>query len=289
MRKLPPFSSMRAFEAAARLGSFKHAAAELSVSPTAISHQIRQLERRCGKTLFHRQTRKVALTQEGEDFSNSLGSAFDLLANAYETLRTDTHRAQVTLGGGPLIVSRWLLKLLPDFWSDHPDIDLWLHHSPLQVWQQIDRYDLAIAWGDGKWSNVESLALLNVEVTPVISPTLGEKIQLKSPADLLKLPLLHHRTTKDWQQWFKTVGVQTDEKLPGTVFEDANILLQAAIAHRGTALGFSPLINEDLETGKLVCPFKSSIKPEQAYYLIRQKNTELTPPVRAAWDWLASQ
>lgn len=289
MRKLPPFSAMRAFEAAARLGSFKAAAQELSVTPTAISHQIRQLEQHSGSPLFVRQTRKVSLTQEGKAFFDNLNSSFDSIASAYENLCRDTRRQQVTLGGGPLIASRWLLKRLPGFWSLHPEIDLWLHHSPLPVWRQIDQYDLAIAWGNGQWPNVEAFQLLDVEVTPVVSPLMITDTALHSPHDLLDVPLLHYRSTDGWKLWFRTTAVDTPNTLPGTVFEDANILLQAAISNRGAALGFLPLIAEDLETGKLIRPFKSSIRSNDAYYLIRQKKGSVSLPARTTWNWLASQ
>ncbi len=288
MRKLPPFPAIRAFEAAARHGSFKSAAAELSVTPTAISHQIRQLEDACGNRLFTRRTRRVDLTREGRRFAAAVSPALDSLADAYARLCSNPSRVQVNLGAAPLISARWLLPRLPGFWAKHPEIDLWLHHSPFPVWQQIHQYDMAIAWGDGQWPGVEAKPLLNVEVTPVYAPSMNARIDSITPGDLLKFPLLHHRDIQGWTQWFESAGVETRETLTGTVFEDANLLLLAAIAGRGVALGILPLIKDDLEARKLVRPFRNSVGSADAYYLIKGQNNSMSEAVQSTWQWLAA-
>ena len=192
----------------------------------------------------------------------------------------------MTVGAAPLLSSRWLVPRLADFWSRYPDIDLWIHHSPQPVWQQLDKYDLAIAWGNGEWSGVNAVPLLDVVVTPVLSASLAQEISLRNPADILNLPLLQHRDSAEWVQWFQSVGVNINGYLAGTVFEDANILLQAALSGRGIALGVLPLVEDDINAGKLIAPFCQKITPKDAYYLVRSNSQPQNEAVDATWNWL---
>lgn len=284
MDRLPPFAALRAFEAAARLLSFKDAAAELGLTPTAISHQIKQLEKLSGRALFVRRTRGVELTPEGEKFAEVIAPAIDVLATAFAKLRANRDRQNVTLGAGPLFASRWLVPRLAEFWATHPGIDLWVHHSPVPVWQQLAQFDLAVAWGSGNWPGVVCEPLLRIDVTPVMSPfVLTEEKSMTSPQELLSLPLLHHRDARGWQQWFAAAGVVAPENLPGTVFEDANVLLHAALSGRGVALGILQFIEDDLTAGRLIRPFQATVDPGEAYFLIYRKqalNSEATSLVR---------
>ncbi|WP_282610645.1 LysR substrate-binding domain-containing protein [Pelagibius sp. Alg239-R121] len=284
---LPPFAAIRAFDAAARHLSFKDAAIELGLTPTAISHQIKQLEALCGQPLFIRHTRRVELTPNGLGFAESIGPAIANIAAAFAKLSANPGRRNVTLGAGPIFSARWLVPRLADFWSAHPSIDLRLHHSPLPVWQQMAQFDLAVAWGKGDWPAVRCEPLLRIEVSPVFAPSL-----LKTPdsllctEDLLSLPLLHHRDDKGWRQWFEKAGVMPPVNLPGTIFEDANVLLQAALAGRGIALGILQFVGDELAAGRLLRPFETSLDPEDAYYLIYQENALSSEATAAVRDWL---
>ncbi|MGI9290387.1 MAG: LysR family transcriptional regulator, partial [Gammaproteobacteria bacterium] len=159
--------ALRAFEAAARHMSFKAAAAELNLSATAISHQVRSLEKTMGHQLFNRQVRKVTLTAEGEELARTLTPAFQSINAAIQKLQSQTGRHTVTLGAGPIFSARWLAPRLGLFWRQNPDIDLRLHHSPLPVHQQMASYDMAVAWGTDNWQELQADPLLSVHVTPV--------------------------------------------------------------------------------------------------------------------------
>lgn len=287
MQKLPPFAAIRAFEAAARHLSFKDAALELGLTPTAISHQIKQLERLSGRALFVRRTRRVELTPEGRDFAEAIGPAVDAMAAAFAKLCSLSNRQNVTLGAGPIFSARWLVPKLGDFWAAHPDIDLRLHHSPLPVWQQLAQFDLAVAWGKGNWPGVLCDPLLRIEVTPVLSPSLlRDGTAMTSPADLLSMPLLHHRDASGWRQWFAAAGFAAPADLPGAVFEDANVLLQAALSGRGAALGVLQFIEDELSAGRLSRPFQTSVDPGDAYFLIYRQSALAKEATAAVRNWL---
>lgn len=288
MQRHPPFAALRAFEAAARHASFKQAALELGLTPTAISHQVKQLERLCGRALFVRRTRRVELTADGRAFAEAVGPALDALAAAFAELCVAAERASVTLGAGPIFAARRLVPRLADFWAAHPGIDLKLHHSPLPVWQQISQFDLAVAWGAGTWPDLISAPLLRIEVSPVMVPSLvmGQGSAPAEPSDLLALHLLHHRDSKGWAQWFTAAGFTPPGDLPGTVFEDANVLLQAALSGRGVALGALPFIQDELAAGRLLQPFEVRVDPGDAYFLICRKRALDSEAVKAVRQWL---
>ncbi len=287
MNRLPPFAALRAFEAAARHQSFKEASIELGLTPTAISHQIKQLERLSGHALFKRHTRRVELTVEGQNFAAAVGPAFDSMRTAYARLCDSPNRRRVTLGAGPIFSARWLVPRLADFWERHPGIDLRVHHSPLPVWQQMAHFDLAVAWGKGDWPEIVSEPLLRIQVAPVLAGALSRTAgPFKAPGDLLSLPLLHHRDTGGWRQWLETQGQGAASELPGTVFEDANVLLQAALAGRGVALGVLSFVQDELASGRLVKPFEASVDPGEAYFLSYRPAALGDEATAAVRDWM---
>lgn len=283
MSRVPTNQSLRSFEAAARQMSFKRAAEELYVTPTAISHQVKALEQRLGCRLFERRTRQVELTRQGQELYATLRRAFTDIDTCLERIRRQGAREVVTLGLGPIIGTRWLAPRLGDFWQRYPDIDLRLHHTAFPLLPGTDQFDLAIAWGDGSWPRMRVVPFMQIEVTPVLSPSMAPPA---SPADLLEYPLLHQRDRQGWRQWFEAAGVDTGGSEPGTVVEDANLVLQTALNGQGVALGILPFVNEDIREGRLLRPFELAIDPGLAYYLIDPKSRRDKPPVHAVRNWL---
>lgn len=282
--------AIRAFDAVARNSSFKRAADELGVTPTAVSHQIRQLEDQMGLRLFVRTTRKVALSEDGISLADEICPALGTIRGAIEARINGGSRECVSIGISSLFASRWLVPKLGKFWAEFPDIDLALHHSNLPAWQQAERYDLCVDWGLGNWKKLDSIRLFDVEVSPVLAPdllrTLGEVTEF---AQILDLPILHYRTAAGWQNWFETHGVETGANLGGTFFEDANVELQAAIAGRGISLGILPLINEEIVSEKLVRPFDITLRPSEAYFLIEARPGKKSPYIPEIRNWLLKQ
>ncbi len=286
MKKTPSNQSLRSFEAAARLLSFKRAAEELYVTPTAISHQIKTLEAQLGCRLFERKTRQIELTQPGLELYSTLRRALADIDGCLERIRSQGSRDVVTLGLGPIIGTRWLAPRLGHFWANHADIDLRLHHTSFPMRHSTEHFDLAIAWGDGHWPSMQAQPFIDIQVTPVMSP------EMKLPAtaaELLDYPLVHQRDRRGWQQWFDFVGVDTSEINFGTVIDDANLVLQTALNGQGVVLGILPFVEEDLQAGRLVWPFDDAVDPGQAYYLIQRKSGPEKPAVRAVRHWLLTQ
>lgn len=278
--------SLRSFEAAARHLSFKRAAEELSVTPTAVSHQIKALEDQLGCRLFERKTRQVKLTLPGHDLYTALRKNFDEIDEITRRIRNQGSRDVVTLGLGPIIGTRWLAPRLGHFWEQHDGIDLRLHHSAFPMQQSIDHFDLAIAWGDGHWPGMQVHRFIRIRLTPVLAPTLDQPGQ---PVDLLDYPLLHERERGTWRQWFAAAGIDAPMDKLGGVIDDANLVLQTTLNAQGVALGILPFVEDDIASGRLTRPFELAIDPERAYYLIYRKSSLRKPAVGKVRDWLLRQ
>ena len=286
MKRLPPFAALRAFDAASRRLSFREAALELGLTPTAISHQIRRLEAEAGETLFERRARAVALTPAGQRFAAEVAPALRKLESAYDRLSNGAPRAVVALGAGPIFSSRWLAPRLSDFAAAHPDIELRLHHAQGEVWRRAGEFDIAVAWGDGRWPGARARKLLSASLAPVAAPDLIARLGgTASGEDLARTPLLHHRDHGEWRMWLEAAGSGAEADLSGPVFDDANVLLQAALAGQGAMMGYVDLIAPDIASGALVRLSQTSLPAAGAYYLIVADATAEAPATRVA-DWL---
>ena len=286
MVRTPTSQSLRSFEVAARHLSFKRAAEELYVTPTAISHQVKALETQLGCRLFDRRARQVELTRQGKELYVTLRQAFADIDACIERICVMGSREVVTLGLGPIIGTRWLAPRLGDFWRQHGDIDLRLHHTAFPLKQSTDQFDLAIAWGNGHWPSLEVAPFISIEVTPVMAPQFELPV---SPAELLDYPLVHERDRHGWRQWLEAAGVDAPKAQFGTVIDDANLVLQTALNGQGVVLGILPFVEDDIRAGRLLRPFDLAIDPGQAYYLINAKQRLDKPAVRTVRDWLLAQ
>ncbi len=267
-RKLPPLRALAAFEAAARLGSFTKAADELCVTQAAISQQVRHLEESVGVPLFIRKPRQLSLTKEGRQLLPELNSAFNQMAEAIDKIgRRPTNRLNISLT--PALAAKWLVLRLPEFWKEHPEIDLRLHHSVTPVDFLKDDIDLAIRWGEGEWPGLVSEFLIPGELTPVCSPALLHgRHPLRRPSDLSHHTLLHEDNREDWKEWLGAAGIEGVNAEAGPVIDDSNALLLATSDGQGVALGRIAMIGDDLTAGRLVKPFEMKLRKKQAYYLV---------------------
>jgi LysR family glycine cleavage system transcriptional activator len=285
MRRLPPLPALRAFEAAARHGSFKQAASELAVTATAISHQIRALETWLGVRLFERQVRKVVLTDAGAQLYPVLRDGFDAFETALRRPGTPARR-QVTISATSAFVGRWLAPRLASFSALHPDIDLALQATGQAVGLDAAA-DLAIRYGSGPYPGLVAHALFADRFGPVASPALG----LASPADLDKLPLIdftwhrQHPHNPTWQAWYAAAGLSWPAGRGRLLFSDEGHAIQAALAGQGVALPSLALVADDLAAGRLVQPFGPTL-PGHAYHLVRSAARIPTPEAEAVLAWL---
>jgi LysR family glycine cleavage system transcriptional activator len=259
MRRLPPLSSLRAFEAAARQESFKRAAAELGVTPTAVSHQIRQLEADLGTALFLRQTRKVALTAAGRSLYPSLRQAFDGMAEAVEGVRRRPARQMATLSATVAFTAKWLVPRAAHFRALHPGWDLRLHASDDPVDLHAGEADAAIRYGLGRYAGLAAMPLLADSFAPVCSPHL----RVHRVDDLLRATLIHFEwgpaaakaSAPTWHAWAETAGLDRLDTAGGITFSDESSAIQAAIAGQGVALLSLALVAAELDSGALIQPF----------------------------------
>jgi LysR family glycine cleavage system transcriptional activator len=287
MRRLPPLSALRAFEAAARHGSFKHAANELAVTPTAISHQIRVLEQYTGLTLFERQVRKVVLTDAGAQLYPVLRDGFNAFASVLQRLETAQPRRRVVISATNAFMARWLAPRVADFRKLHPAIDLELHASDQAVDLGADGADIAIRYGRGPYPGMLAEPLFSDCFAPLCSPQLGPI----GAADLARVPLIDfkwvhdHRLNPTWKNWFAAAGLPWRAGPGQLLFSDEGHAIQAALAGQGIALLSLELVADDIAAGRLAQPLGPSI-PGHTYHLVRSAGHIPEPHVDSALAWL---
>lgn len=286
-RRLPSLSALRSFEAAARHESAKQAAQELSVTATAISHQVRGLEEALGVTLFLRKPRHLVLTPQGRELQQVLEVAFDNISGVVERLGAAPARQAITLSTTPAMAGRWLLSWVCVLRELHPAIDLRIHASHDTVALDGVTADIAIRYGDGRWPGLVAEKLFDNSFVPTCSP----RLDLQSVADLPKHPLIHFRPQSasvfpmDWSGWQKEAGVPDLDVAAGLVFSDETHAIAAAIAGQGVALMSRPLIEEELADGRLIQPFGPALKGKP-FHLVYPESRQNDPTVIAIRDWV---
>lgn len=283
---LPPLSTLRAFEAAARLESFSRAADEISVTHGAVSHQIRSLERALGTALFARNGRRVALTSAGRHFAERVRAALEDLAEAAQFVRRAERDGAVSVSMLPSFAARWLMPRLGRFMERHPAIAVNIHTSITLVDFRRDDVDLAIRFGGGRWPDLEAHKFMDEEFFPVVSPRFNRGRLPKHPAELGKFPLLRS-SDEPWTPWFRAAGVHFKEP-HSMVFTDSNLLLQAALDGRGIALARSSIAEADLRAGKLMRLFKLAVPAHGASYVVWPKG-KLSANAMLFRDWLLEE
>jgi LysR family glycine cleavage system transcriptional activator len=286
-RRLPPLNSLRAFESAARLLSFTRAADELAVTQSAVSHQVKTLEDWAGLPLFRRDGRAVALTEAAQKFLPAVSLALDQLVLAGRKLQAvDPGQGWLTVAVMPSFAGKWLVPRLAAFRAKHPNIDVWLATFEAQTGALGADVDIAIRYGREEWAGtgLTSIKILSEELFPVCAPAMAA--QLQDPTDLARATLLHDELREDWAMWLRTAGVTTVDATRGPGFDDSGLLIQAAIEGLGVALGRSVLVKGDLEAGRLVRPFTTSLPGGSAYYLVYAPELENAPKIKAFREWL---
>ncbi|MEA9586802.1 LysR family transcriptional regulator AmpR [Xanthomonas sp. WHRI 10064A] len=280
-----PLNALRAFEAAARHQNLTRAAGELCVSQAALSHQIKALEQQLGTSLFHRLPRGVALTDEGAALAPVLGEAFDRIAATLERFADGRYREVLSVGVVGTFATGWLLPRLPAFHAAHPDIELRLSTHNNRVDLAGEGLDLAIRFGDGDWQGQIAQALIEAPFAPVCAPSMARG--LRTPADLAQLPLLRSYRLDEWPQWFRAAGV-AEVPARGAMFDSSLTLASAAAAGSGVALLPLPMFRQDLDAGRLVCPFPIQIDAGR-YWLTRLRSRPESDADARLRDWLVAE
>jgi LysR family transcriptional regulator, glycine cleavage system transcriptional activator len=295
-RRLPPLNALRAFEAAARHGSFSAAAQELRVTDSAVSQQVRTLERYLGTRLFKRLPRGLLLTELGSTYLPTLTAGFDRLSEATTRLRSGGIGGLLTVAALPAFASGWLLPRIGRFRERYPRVDLLLKTGRALADFRREDVDVAIRFGAGGGTDTKSIFLLAEEVFPVASPTLvAPSLMPISMADLRMLPLLHDVDAQpaqpwlSWQGWFERAGVDSPAAARGLKFTDSIVLLSAAVAGLGVALGRGPNIEGLLARGQLIRLTRDSWKAAWSYRLVAPPGNFSRPNVRAFVEWIVEE
>ena len=288
--RLPSLNGLRAFEAAARHLSFTLAAAELNVTQTAISHQIKRLEEELGIRLFIRQNRALALTGEARDYLPGVRAAFNDLRLATDRLLRRDDDKVLTVSTLASLAAKWLLPRLTDFQEAHPGIDVRITTSASFVDFQRDNVDAAIRYGRGQWPGLRADWLMADELFPVCSPALvkGDK-PLRCPEDLKDHVLLHTNNSDDWRLWLTAAGLSARiSRQPGITFDMTFMTVQAAIDGIGVAMGRTSYVQDDIAKGRLVVPFRIALPADAGFYLVSPDGRRDAPKLAAFRQWVVA-
>lgn len=268
MTALPPLNALRCFEVVGRLGSITGAAAELNVTPAAVSRQIRLLEEHLGLRLFLRQHRRIVLTSTGAGYHADIARCFGGLLRATSELGERPRQRQFAIKAPHSVAMRWLLPRLSGFHRQHPDIDVKLHTSVDPPDFEREEVDAGICMGNGRWRGMLSYKLMVNELLPVCIP---EKCaRLRTPADLKREILLHTLARPDyWEIWLRAAGLTDIDVSRGLRYESSALAYEAALEGYGVAIAQKPLVQKELDEGRLVAPFDLSVDlGAQSYYLV---------------------
>lgn len=290
-RRLPPLKSIRAFEAAARRGSFNEAAAELFVTPSAISHQIKSLEDYLGVSLFRRARRQVRLTIAGERYLKSISHALDEIDLATRRLLASSNAGAINISVAPAFLTRWLVPKVREFQNRHPDIELRLSPNTAPIdfaWSDID---MAIYFGDGHWPGAEVFFLREVVLVPVCSPAfIAANPQMTKPEELAAHTLIDVSTRPaEWDEFLSNAGVTRRKRAKRLSFTSTSLALGAAMENLGIALADRHLVAREVRYGQLANPLDIEMNNHLGYYLVYQKDRRLTDEMRAFLDWVMDE
>lgn len=289
-RRLPPLNAVKAFEAAARSGSFTRAAGELFVTPGAVSQQVKALETELGLKLFNRERQRLVITEAGREYLAVVREALDQIALGTERLMR-RRSGVLTVSTSQDFAAKWLVNRLGRFAEAHPGIDLRVSATMHNVDFAREDVDVAVRHGDGSWPGLDATRLCAEQIFAICSPKLlagGDR--LRRPADVLKWPLLRlEDQSRAWERWFALAGVAAPERLPGPVLNRASMLIDAAIDGQGIALARTTLAAWDLIAGRIVRPFDLSWRPEGTYWIMSPKATLSIPKIAAFRRWLLAE
>ena len=295
-RRIYPLNALRAFEASARHLSFVKAADELSVTPAAVSHQVKKLEEFLGFPLFRRRTRGLLLVESGQSLLSELSDVFLQLDKAMERVIDHDSRGTLALSVAPTFAVMWLIPRLQKFYALHPKIDVRIATGLGLIDFQRDDYDAVIRLGNGNWPGLETIKLFDESVTPMCSPRLFEGTRaLNTPDDLRNHVLLHNHSmdfdpeAPTWETWLKAAGACGVDASRGTHFSLPDHGLQAAIDGAGVVLGWRTLSAPDIAAGRVVAPFDLNLSLGNSFYLCYPQAQGQRKDIVVLRDWLEQE
>jgi LysR family glycine cleavage system transcriptional activator len=287
--RLPPLNALRAFEATARHLSVKNAAAELCVTPGAVSQMLKTLELHLGTKLFHRVNRGIFLTDVGQSYLPPIRNAFRQMAEATQRVAVAADTT-LTVSVTPFFAASWLVPRLKRFQDTHPDADLRILTSSALADFSRDGVDVSVRHGLGRYPGLHSDRVLVVEIVPVAAPSLvAEKGRPIRSADLVHWPHVHDAERKGWHLWFQSQGVEETAAPRGPSFDDSGLLLKAVLSGQGAGLLPAAMIATELEEGRLIRLADTALLDEFAYYLVYPEASHSRPKIATFRSWILKE
>jgi DNA-binding transcriptional LysR family regulator len=292
---LPQLGFIQGFEAAARHLSFTKAAEELFITQSAVSRQVKALEDHLGVTLFERRQRALALTESGHALYRVATDVLERLQAATDQLRASGRSRQLSVTTTTGFASLWLIPRLQRFTSLHPDVDVRISATTTVINLERSLLDLAIRYCRPEDVPERAVRLFGEEVVVVCSRSLlrDRSRPLKWPQDLKHHVLLHFDYAGaqflDWGTWLTSLGIGELKPAGALHFSQYEQMIQAAIGGQGAALGRQPLVNDLIQSGALVTPFRKALVGSRAYFIIESEHGAAKPHVRQFAAWLMEE
>lgn len=284
---IPPLSCLMAFESAARRSSFKLAAIELNLTPSAVSHQIAKLEELLEIKLFDRTGRQIQLTTSGQEYLSRLSGALDTISVATDNARKGVNNT-LFVHCSPSFASLWLMPRLTDFAKTYPDISLTLSSSVMPSDFDSAQVDLDIRYGLPVWEGVKVVPIYQERLLPLASPEFIKQHNIKKPEDLINLPLINSSVNiLQWNDWFASRKIDYIPPQYAYRFERTFMALEAAVQGLGVAFDSSFIADRLIQAGTLVPIFKTewSLKVE-AHHMVFPSRHMHRPEVMNFIEWV---
>lgn len=292
MRDLPPTATLRAFEVATRHTTFTSAAAELFITQSAVSHQLKNLEDIWGLQLFER-GKKLSLTPAGAALAPLVREFFSKLETTLADLREQNGRVRLRVNTTYSLALKWLLPRLPDLARLHPEILVTLESTDKLINFASTDSDVAIRFGHGNYPALHTEFMFREQLFPVASPALLQRFGTPcDPAELLRYPLLTREgadLVPKWDVWFRLIGINTDVLHESVRFADTNMTIEAALLGQGIALARSGHVEKEICDGSLVRLFDVPFPSPAAYYFVCPKGIEMQPHIVKFRSWLLAE
>jgi LysR family glycine cleavage system transcriptional activator len=286
-RRLPNFSALRAFEAAARHENFSRAAEELHLTHGAISHQVRALEEELGRQLFVRNGRQVKITHDALKFAQFLGKSFTDIAIAADAMRASSANQRLTISSVPSVAARWLAPRLGRFIELYPELEVVLQASAQLQDLVRDGIDVGIRFGHGNYPGLVVERLMGDVYYPVVSPHYRDGALPASPQDLPQHTLL--RSVEPWSPWLQAAKVDLAEPSGGLMFDDLSMLIRSAVDGNGVALVRHLVAVQEIASGQLRRLFDIATPCPEDYFFVTPPGAMARPQVKAFRSWLLEE
>lgn len=289
-RRLPPLSALRAFEVAARAGSFTAAAAELGVTHGAVSKHIQTLEIWLGRRLFRRSGQRMIPTLNGQAFAREISGAFDQIVDASRRFGSSASSSVLQVSAPATFAMRWLIPRLRKFYELRPRAEICVSTSTATDHSLTGHFDVIIRRGPDQWDQFDSFEFLAEKNTLIASPALLRRKPLKKISDISQHTLLFTDSRPgDWETWLEAANFKNDFPVRRQSFDHFFVTLQAALDGVGLAIGPLPVLAEDVEQKRLLTPFRTIEVPRKSYFALTPRHVDHSPLLRVFMSWLIAE